>query len=288
MSWARWCWLLVSGVAGCNESLLGYGFQCKDDDDCASGYECSTSTSRCIRSNLSSGASDGTKEDTGHAAAGTDEFANGANATDGSGGTVGAVDATDELDGTDGTDGAGGSATLGGAEVTVSAYATCVDAGICTRPDFDGVYCNLGVKGREQHPINCVDWYQATEYCGWSGGRLPTESEWEFAATNGGTTSEPWGSGAATCSVAVMADRGEGCGANSTWAVCAKSAGNTSVGHCDLGGNVWEWTSTVSISGRVVRGGSWLNSTSQVGASGREVFALTSRRGYLGFRCIRD
>lgn len=54
-------------------------------------------------------------------------------------------------------------------EVTVAAYEACVRAGKCT-PAGDqqsglsaatGESCNRSVPGREQHPINCVDWAQA-------------------------------------------------------------------------------------------------------------------------------
>jgi hypothetical protein len=256
MDLARWCWPLVLGAAGCGESLLGYDFPCKKDDDCGSGYLCSTSTSRCVRSNLSSGS--------------------GADGTDGT------------ADRTDGTGGASGGPTLDLTEVTVSAYAKCVDAGECTEPDSGG-QCNWGVAGREQYPVNCVNWDQSTDYCHWSGGRLPTESEWEFAATNGGATADPWGTGDATCSVAVMNDGGgDGCGASRTWEVCAKSAGNTRAGHCDLAGNLWEWTSTESGSDRVRRGGSYVEDASQVGAAARSVHAPSYMNSDHGIRCLRD
>lgn len=41
-------------------------------------------------------------------------------------------------------------------------YKTCMDAGACTAPDT-GRNCNWGKAGRENHPVNCVDWNQAEE-----------------------------------------------------------------------------------------------------------------------------
>ena len=68
-------------------------------------------------------------------------------------------------------------------EVTVADYRRCVEAGTCTDKGltpYDS--CNWDKKGKDNHPINCVDWDQAQTYCRWVGKRLPTEAEWEKAA----------------------------------------------------------------------------------------------------------
>ena len=126
-------------------------------------------------------------------------------------------------------------------QVTVEQYEECVTDGVCTAL-WTGDYCNWDDPGYEDHPANCITWYQAREFCEWAGGRLPSEAEWEYAARSGGQDiTYPWGNETATCDYAVMNDGGWGCGTDRTWPVCSKVAGNTDQGLCDMAGNVWEW-----------------------------------------------
>lgn len=70
-------------------------------------------------------------------------------------------------------------------EVTVEAYASCVAAGVCEAPGTAYSSCNGRYADRMDSPVNCVTWYQAKDYCAWSGKRLPSEAEWEKAGRGG-------------------------------------------------------------------------------------------------------
>jgi len=144
-------------------------------------------------------------------------------------------------------------------EVTVAAYAECVNAGSCSLPG-ETAYCNWSEGDREQHPVNCVSWQQAARYCEWRSSRLPTELEWEKAARGADGRKHPHGNVGISCRHAVISeDDNAGCGRNTTWPAGSKVAGASPYGALDMIGNVWEWTADwydSSQERRVKRGGS--------------------------------
>ena len=189
-------------------------------------------------------------------------------------------------------------------EVTVAQYRACIDMGPCTPPKT-GTPCNWGRADRDDHPINCVDWRQASTFARWAGGRLPSEAEWEFAARGrGGDQRYPWGDAEASCTTAVMTGNGgDGCGQNGTGPVCSKPAGNTAQGICDLAGNVWEWVEDwygpygeapsdgsarfMAAASRVGRGGGWDDTARSLRAANRNGDQPGLQSDLLGFRIAR-
>lgn len=180
-------------------------------------------------------------------------------------------------------------------EITLGQFKQCVNAGACKEKNrdtkSDTKYCNWGYSDRDDHPMNCVNWYGAKDFCEWVGGRLPTEDEWYAEASNNGKRDYPWGDEKATCDYAVMDNGTDGCGKDRTWPVCSKPRGNSVSGLCDMSGNVWEWTSSLyesGLSNRVLRGGGWGSGARYVRASYRYGDTPDNTSYYGGFRCSRD
>lgn len=136
-------------------------------------------------------------------------------------------------------------------EVTRAQYKKCVAAGACSDmspQSWCGYYDEEvnAIKRSSNEPITCTTWKQAIAYCRFAKGRLPTASEWLWAASNGEQRhTYPWGNETASCDRAVVNDAGEydseGCRQRRPWGVCSHPQGNTPSGICDLFGNVNEW-----------------------------------------------
>jgi formylglycine-generating enzyme required for sulfatase activity len=215
-------------------------------------------------------------------------------------------------------------------EVTVAAYRQCVQAGKCQAHDtvnWEGYsqadakkwsrFCTWGKADRDTHPINCVDWDQATAYCAWKGKRLPTEEEWEYAARGTDGRKYPWGNTpepgptllnacGAECAAMWLEKFGQARrtmyqgsdGWPETAPVGSFHKGKSPFGAEDMAGNVWEWTASgyctypdtqCSASRRVVRGGSWYDDgPSFMRAASRVAGSPSYRNMFVGFRCARS
>ena len=223
-------------------------------------------------------------------------------------------------------------------EVTVRAYEACVKDATCERtPDdvnFRGLssdvskkkrfvgLCNARKPDRLDHPINCVSYDMAEAYCKSKNARLPTETEWEYAARGPVQHDYPWGDeppdekrlNAAGDEYRKwdLAAGGEGktmFSGDDGWAGTAPvgqfPAGKSGYGVYDLAGNVWEWTADfygphtageikdpkgpASGSERVIRGGAF-NGWDPVWANPawRYRYEPGTYSHALGFRCAAD
>lgn len=147
----------------------------------------------------------------------------------------------------------------------------------------------------EMKPINCITWTEADAFCRWDGGRLPTEAEWNYAASGGSEQREyPWGSTLDETHASY----------NSITAVGSKPAGDGRWGQSDLAGNVSEWvldwyadpytnpcvdcTNTTPSATRSRRGGGvTAGPTSPLLAAARQSAAPSFRGVSIGVRCAR-
>ena len=201
-------------------------------------------------------------------------------------------------------------------EVTNEEWNACVAAGECRRlTRFQGY---LG----DRQPAVSMRWDEAQAFCARRGARLPTEAEFERAASGPDDTRYPWGDepGASCDNAIVMTREGRGCGTGVTWPVMSRPA--FAYGLHDMAGNVWEWTNDAyapcyqgcdhacgaACSGRdprgpcggaaecpearglrVVRGGSWWHRIDRaVVWARRGVPAANPNPHRFGFRCARD
>jgi gamma-glutamyl hercynylcysteine S-oxide synthase len=160
---------------------------------------------------------------------------------------------------------------------------------------------------QRNHPVSGVSWHEAESFARFAGKRLPTEAEWEKAASwNPRTRTRSrfsWGD--------ELPDRQKANFANHQWGttpVDAFPAGQSAYGCFDMTGNVWEWTSTVfdgyaefkafpyreyselwfDTDHRVLKGGSWATRLPLLRTSFRNFWRPRFRIAFAGFRCAAD
>ena len=189
------------------------------------------------------------------------------------------------------------------------------------RPEL--TWQNPGFNQTDRDPVVCVSWEDAQAYIAWLNGkvrqsasdpddgpyRLPSESEWEYAARAGTTTRFWWGDDGAAASAHAWYKSNSG---GHTRAVGLKAA--NAFGLYDIVGNVWQWTADCyagSYSGaptdgranetgvsdprpngahqcmRVDRGGSWFFQPWALRSATRERNPIDFRDTYMGLRVAR-
>ena len=158
----------------------------------------------------------------------------------------------------------------------------------------------------DNHPVCGVSWYEAEAYCQFVGKRLPTEAEWEKAASWDANANRrrtyPWGDEEPTA-------QSENCNCDrligKTTPVDTYPAGQSAYGLYDTLGNVWEWTASwfAGYDGfqsypyigysqvyfdqqhRVLKGGSWATRSWVLRSSFRNWYHPGVRQIFAGFRC---
>lgn len=158
-----------------------------------------------------------------------------------------------------------------------------------------------------RHPVCHVSWYEAEAFARFAGKRLPTEIEWEAAASWDPATGRkqrfPWGDEPATHELANVDQLGFG-----TAPVGAYRGNLSPVGCYGMIGDVWEWTSSdfrpwpgfeafpyreysevfFGDEYKVLRGGSWATRPGAVRNTFRNWDYPIRRQIFSGFRCARD
>jgi gamma-glutamyl hercynylcysteine S-oxide synthase len=171
------------------------------------------------------------------------------------------------------------------------------DAGGWRRRDFD-----RWLSLEPHRPVVHVNWYEAGAYCRWAGRRLPTEAEWEAAASPpkgaGPKLPYPWGAGEPTPERANLDGRALG-----YVGVAAHAAGDSPWGCRQMIGNVWEWTADPFLpypgfvpdpykeysapwfgDHKVLRGGCWASRGRLLRTTWRNFYRPQRRDVFAGFR----
>ena len=127
--------------------------------------------------------------------------------------------------------------TDGSLDMTAASLVDALKCNVMHQTWTDSVVSAAG----ESLPIDCLDWYEAEAFCIWDGGRLPTEAEWNYAASGGAEQrAYPWSN--PPSSTTIDATYAVYNGLNLVAVVGSKSPkGDGKWGQSDLAGNILEW-----------------------------------------------
>jgi formylglycine-generating enzyme required for sulfatase activity len=187
-------------------------------------------------------------------------------------------------------------------EVTNAQYAACVAVDACRPPSGNSSSTRTSYFSSPQfanYPVVYISWDDARAFAEWAGGRLPTEAEWEYAASGPDGPTWPWGDEAPTCELLNYVD----C-VNDTSGAGAYLDGASWVGALDMAGNVWEWVNDWyevnyyqnssaenplgpnSGESKVLRGGSWGVDDWEIRAAYRRASNPGDWNSNIGFRVV--
>lgn len=160
-------------------------------------------------------------------------------------------------------------------------------------------------KDWENHPVVQVTWFGAKAYCEASGGRLPSEIEWEKAARGSADSrSYPWGDEISPAYANLYASKDPfetGFGKQGTTTPVGFYNGRSYEGFqtkdarspyglYDMAGNVWQWTGNIYPNShyRWMRGGSKNNYDYELRVYNRNSAGPDFHEINIGFRCVRN
>jgi serine/threonine-protein kinase len=187
-------------------------------------------------------------------------------------------------------------------EVVNEQYSICVQDGVCSEPSETKSFTRKEYYGTEEFdnfPVVYVNWYQASEYCQWAGGSLPTEAQWEKAARGSDGRTYPWGEEEPTCALVNFGD----C-IGDTNSAGSYPKGASPYGVMEMSGNVMEWVAdwyigdfysvmptenpTGPTNGKVraIRGGNWQHGEIGIHSFNRFWARPLISWSELGFRCV--